>query len=340
MSLSAPSAPDPVATANAQTQTNEATAAYQARINDVNQVNPYGSLTYSQSGTDPATGAPIYTSTENLNQPEQNLFNTYVNTQQGLGNAANSLIGNLGSSLTQAPNLSNSALTSNMMNWFNQYESPIWNQQQSNLQSQLAAEGAPQGGDDYMNAMNLQSRNVGDATNQFLMEAEPSAFNQALQSYEAPIQTLGTLLGLSSPGNINSNLTQTPSETIQPANITGDTYSSYDDNLKNYQDTMNGMFGLGSAALGGITRAIPFSDVLVKENIQKVGTLPNGLSIYQYNLIYDKDGIPQVGLLAQEVELYNPLAIRVIDGIKHVDYEKAVNGDGPNTILNDRDNSI
>src|SRR6187549_1014741 len=46
----APTPPDPVATANAQTASNRDTALTQARLNNVNQVTPYGSLTYTASG--------------------------------------------------------------------------------------------------------------------------------------------------------------------------------------------------------------------------------------------------------------------------------------------------
>lgn len=48
---SAPKAPDPKETAAAQTATNIATAQANAALNNVNQITPYGSLTYSQTGS-------------------------------------------------------------------------------------------------------------------------------------------------------------------------------------------------------------------------------------------------------------------------------------------------
>ena len=323
MSMSAPAAPDPYATAAAQTQANDSTAKYQAEMNMIDQTNPYGSLTYQQTGTN-ADGSPKYSSTTTLNAPEQQLFNTAVNTQNKIGTTANSLIDNLGSSLSTAPNLDPSKLTDTMMKEFSNYEQPIWNQQQSNLDSKLASEGITQGSAAYDNAQNLQARNVGDATNQFLTMAEPTAFNQTLAAYQAPIQTLGTLLGESQPGSVNSALTQTPQTSIQPANISGDIYQSYNDQLNNYQNTMQGIFGLGSAALGGLARiAIP-SDRRVKENISVVGRLSNGLPIYVFNYKKDPDGIPQIGLMAQDVEQLYPDAVVTINGVKHVNYAKAV----------------
>lgn len=49
-SPSAPAAPDPAKTAAAQTQSNKETAYWNAVLNNVNQITPYGNLTYEQSG--------------------------------------------------------------------------------------------------------------------------------------------------------------------------------------------------------------------------------------------------------------------------------------------------
>lgn len=47
---SAPAAPDPAKTAAAQTATNKETAYWNAVLNNVNQITPYGNLTYAQTG--------------------------------------------------------------------------------------------------------------------------------------------------------------------------------------------------------------------------------------------------------------------------------------------------
>lgn len=49
-SSSPPAAPDPATTAAAQTQTNKDTAYWNAVLNNVNQITPYGTLTYEQTG--------------------------------------------------------------------------------------------------------------------------------------------------------------------------------------------------------------------------------------------------------------------------------------------------
>lgn len=79
----APSPPDPQATAAAQTGTNVATATANSVLGNVNQVTPYGSLTYNQTGTytmtDPTTGKsyqlPRTTATQTLSAAQQKILN-------------------------------------------------------------------------------------------------------------------------------------------------------------------------------------------------------------------------------------------------------------------------
>jgi hypothetical protein len=60
---SAPAAPDPYQTAQAQTQTNTQTAQFNKALNQNNYTNPFASQQSAIVGTDPATGAPIYNTT-------------------------------------------------------------------------------------------------------------------------------------------------------------------------------------------------------------------------------------------------------------------------------------
>lgn len=78
---SAPKAPDPYATAGAQTGQSIGTAIANQTLGMVNQVTPNGSLTYNQTGvkqwTDPASGKiydlPQYTATQTLSPEQQRL---------------------------------------------------------------------------------------------------------------------------------------------------------------------------------------------------------------------------------------------------------------------------
>ena len=94
---SAPQAPDPVATAGAQTASNRETAITQTGLNAINQTTPQGSLTYSQSGTW-ADGTPRFSATTTLSPAQQRLYETGLGTQQNLadlGNQQSRTIGNV-----------------------------------------------------------------------------------------------------------------------------------------------------------------------------------------------------------------------------------------------------
>lgn len=85
-----------------------------------------------------------------------------------------------------------------------------------------------------------------------------------------------------------------------------------------------------SMSLGGIGSAISgiaalFSDERVKEDIEPVGTLEDGSTIYRYRYKGDPSKTFHIGLIAQEVEKKTPSAVLEIGGVKAVDYKKATN---------------
>ena len=70
-----------------------------------------------------------------------------------------------------------------------------------------------------------------------------------------------------------------------------------------------------------------FSDVRLKENIQKVGVSPNGLNVYTWD--WNEDGrrlagnTPSVGVIAQEVAQVIPDAVSIgAEGYLRVDYSQ------------------
>ena len=69
-----PSPPDPYQTAAAQQQFGENTAQFNAALNRVNTSGPTSSTSYRITGTDPQTGAPIYSQNTSLSAPENQLL--------------------------------------------------------------------------------------------------------------------------------------------------------------------------------------------------------------------------------------------------------------------------
>jgi hypothetical protein len=92
----APAPPDPAKTAGAQTATNIGTAIANANLQSVDQVTPYGSLSFDQTGmyeyTDPNTGdvheIPRFTATQSLSPEMQTIFNAQTKAQGNMANLA------------------------------------------------------------------------------------------------------------------------------------------------------------------------------------------------------------------------------------------------------------
>jgi hypothetical protein len=85
--------------------------------------------------------------------------------------------------------------------------------------------------------------------------------------------------------------------------------------------------GLGAlknlGGLSGFASLFSLSDARAKEDIKPVGVLTNGLHVYSYK--YKGDSRPQIGLLAQEVEMHKPEAVATdpVTGLKAVRYDLA-----------------
>jgi hypothetical protein len=70
----APAAPDPYATAAAQSEQNKSAAVAQANLNRIDQYTPQGNITYEQQGSN-SDGTPRYKQTQTLSEPEQQKYN-------------------------------------------------------------------------------------------------------------------------------------------------------------------------------------------------------------------------------------------------------------------------
>lgn len=196
---SPPQAPDPTATAQAQTASNVATADNNAALNRVNQYTPYGSSVYSTDGTT-SGGVPQYSQTTTLSPTEQNLFNMTQQGEQTLGQTALGQLGNLQNNYSTpfsfgGPNVQGSvASPSTSINSFanpqaikqaqdaaynaqTQYLDPQFKQQGDQLTAQLANLGLSQGDAAYNNAQDQFSRQK-QAAYQSAQDSAVSAGNQ------------------------------------------------------------------------------------------------------------------------------------------------------------------
>jgi len=258
-----PTVPDPNTVASNQTGLNTTAAQNSQAGSMVNQNNAYGSLNYTQTGTG-ANGTPLYTANTTLSPAQQSLLNTLTGTQQTAGNNAQSILsganyGN-GSAASTIGN-STSGLTQAAMQQEMSYLNPTFTQQTQQMDTQLKNQGLNPGTPGYQQAMNGLLQSQGQTETGFLAQIEPQMYSQATSTYELPAQLAESLAGFGTPTTPNASFVQTPSLSIQPANLEGDVSSANSANMAAYQAQlgqsnaqMSGLFGLGSAALGGLAK--------------------------------------------------------------------------------------
>src|SRR5215203_1074992 len=92
-----PAAPDPVATADAQSNSNINTANATASLNHTNQYTPWGSQVYSSTKND--DGTQQWTSNITLSPDQQKLLEAQNGQSLGLSNLATSQMGNVQNAL-------------------------------------------------------------------------------------------------------------------------------------------------------------------------------------------------------------------------------------------------
>lgn len=184
-SPSAPPAPDPTQTANAQSTSNINTAIANAELNRVSQQTPWGSINYSVTGKNP-DGTPIYTSQIQLSPAQQQL----LDQQQGLSSSRNSMaqqiLGQQGNRITNPLDFSSLA--------------PIVNH-----------------GQVYQGAVNSPANQAANKPIQFAAPAQPQGQPQGQQQITpAMIQQLLAALGQQGGGQSQPGQPTQPQPSQQP----------------------------------------------------------------------------------------------------------------------------
>lgn len=284
---SPPPAPDPTVTAAAQSAANTSTAAAQSALNNVNQVTPYGNLTYSQSGsytTPNGDTVPQYTATTTLTPDEQNAVNNQQQLTSGLYGLANDQLGRINSSVSTpfdlsqfgpAPTADSNVLQNNINASYNQATSrldPQYAQAQEQQDAQLRNQGFTPGTAGYDAAMSNFNQAKTDAyqtaENNAVAQgnaAEANQYNLSSSAYQTAIQNalmqrelpLNEASALESGGQIQSpSLVGTGQTGISPTNVTGAfglqqsaLQNAYSGNVAQTTANNNAAAGLGSSAL-------------------------------------------------------------------------------------------
>jgi hypothetical protein len=329
---SAPAPPDPKQTAAASTGTNVATALANASLNNVNQIGPNGSLTYSQTGTskftDPYTGQsydiPNYTQTTTLSPDQQKLYDLNNQTQQNLGNIGVQQSDKIGSLLNTPfdPSTANKAVEDKIDSLGASRLDPRFARESDALATQLANQGIQPGSAAWKAQMDQFQQGKNDAYNQLYLNGNQQAFQQAVTTRNQPINEITALMSGSQVSNPTFGATpQTTIPTTDTAGIINTNFNQqqaqYQTQLQQQNALMGGLFGLGAAGV------YKYSDKRLKKNIKKIGKTNDGQNLYSYK--YKGSDEPQIGLMAQEVAKKKPEAVAVTpSGFLAVNYDKAL----------------
>ena len=145
-----------------------------------------------------------------------------------------------------------------------------------------------------------------------------------------PLQQLQALLGtgqVGMPQGIQYSPTGVGQTDVLGANAMslGQQNANYNARMQQQGGLMSGLFGLGSAGIGAYgaisaARQQP-SDRRLKRNIKRVGTMANGLPVYEYRYVWGRKR--HVGVMAQDVlKAGIDAVVRHWTGFLMVDYGK------------------
>jgi len=188
-----PPAPDPVATAKAQTDSNVKTSTTQQQLNMVDQSNPYGTQSYSQTGTW-ADGTPKFSMTtafspqEQAKQEQQWEFDNLTN-QLGI-NQTKKLTGILDTPFK----LDNAATEGRLMELGRKRLDPILQERNAALESKLYNQGVMPGTEAYTRAMRADTEGQNDAYNQLLLGGRAMANTELQAERNQPINEITALM--------------------------------------------------------------------------------------------------------------------------------------------------
>ena len=201
----APPPPDYAAAARETAQGNLDMARAALAANRVNQITPYGTLTYKQSGTD-QYGNPMWTSTQELSPEQQKIASQQAGLSSGLLNTAQQGLDYAGN-LMAKPGIDMSKLPQTGFNPGQSYQdammarlSPQIERENQSFEQDMANKGIGAGTQAYNTAKQLLAQTQNDRLNQATVQglnaglaANQQAFAQQGYNQMQPINVINAL---------------------------------------------------------------------------------------------------------------------------------------------------
>lgn len=253
-----PAITDPNVVAANQQKINQGSFNYQQQGNMVDQDTPYGKLSYLTS-IDPITHQPRYKSITTLSPEQQQLLEQYEASQKTAGQTGGQLLTNTSDMYSQPADLVGGAnsitqhvLDSQLPAW-ERFDKPAREQ----LDTQLRNQGFEPGTKAYKEQMDRLIQQQDLNRGQWLGQFQPQAFQEAATEFMNPLMVASQMIGMGVPGSIKENLINTPTGTMQSADLVGATknaqqmqFEQYKAKLAQQQAMMKGIFDIGGAFVG------------------------------------------------------------------------------------------
>lgn len=351
----APATPDYAGAAVAQGAANEATARIQGRMNNPNISGPLGGQTVTWNGDQPTVNQTLTPQSQQTLDAQQRVQTALANLgEKGVGTASGVISQPFNPNLPDIKtSLDTSGVAKMPVNAGTTGQEAIMARLQPQIQrmddqtrQRLANQGLVPGGEAYKNAMLDVNQQKNDMMSQAALQgigldtaANQQGYNQALQSgqfgntatqqslaqqLQLRNQPLNEISGLMSGSQIQmpqfqgySGSNIAPAPIMQGAQAAGQSaMDQYGIQSANANAQNAGLYGMLGTA-GGLAGKAYFSDRRLKSNIERIGTHPLGLSIYEYDIFGER----QIGFMADEVEAFMPAAVSVHpSGFKMVNY--------------------
>jgi hypothetical protein len=265
---SAPPAPDYSQAARAQGASNVQTAIAQSLLNRPNEVTPYGTRSWSQTGTqnipgaegNPAVDIPMMQSSVNLTPLGQRTFDTQQRISDQVGSLAEGGLGRVQQATSQPLSVGNVNQLQDKAEqlMFSRLE-PRLDRNRELMTNSLKVRGHNPQGEAYGADMKLLGEQENDARNQAMLQA----FNMRAPALQEELsirnQPLNEVNALRTGAQVNvpqfnaapaGNIAQTP--VFQGAQAQGQAgMNQYNAEVAQSNAMMNGLFGLGSAYMMG-----------------------------------------------------------------------------------------
>lgn len=279
-SPSQPKAPDPTATAQAQTTSNVNTAVANSILGNANEVGPLGNVTYTQSGSTNVGGQqiPQFTRTVTLSPEQQRLFDQQTALGAQMNDFAGRQLTNLDSTLSTPFNLDGlpEAPTADRQQYvdaLNARLEPQLARDRAALETRLANQGIMPGSEAFREAIALSDRGRNDARTQAILQggtfaqqeysmgtdARARALQERLTTRNQPINEIGALM---SGGQVTMpQFSAFQGGNIAGTDIAGITQQNYANQMAAYRaqlEQQNAMMG-GIAGMGGALLAAPMT---------------------------------------------------------------------------------